>query len=489
MKKVILILIDSLMPDILEGAVFSRKTPALEFLMQNGMYNNKCVTAFPTMTANIDATLLTGVYPEKHKIPGLIWYDSKEKRLIDYINGPKTVFKLGINNTLKDALVNMNEKHLNKGINTIYEDLNKCNQTAASINFIVHRGKSTHKLKPSVLLNMVTKYSLKNSKITGPELLYMGSMCKSNISGKKISWGINQTLFKRYGINDTFALEVAKKIIRSNRQPAFMAIYLPEFDHYLHKNIDKPYKKLISVDQKLAKLLDAFGSWEEAVSMNTFIILGDHGQTKVGIENSHEIDLDLLLNDYKILKIGNKTNEYDEVVLANNERMTYIYPLKKEIFKSIKKELLSDERIDFISSKEEEKVIVENHLGKKIVFKKNGNYIDPHGIKWNIYGDLNLLDIKIDVNNRIKYNLYPDALARLYGAMFSHDDSFYIVTAKPSYEFKSKTFPLHLGGGSHGSLHRVDSIVPLLVVGETNKPVSNIRIVDLKDYILKILKE
>jgi hypothetical protein len=40
-----------------------------------------------------------------------------------------------------------------------------------------------------------------------------------------------------------------------------------------------------------------------------------------------------------------------------------------------------------------------------------------------------------------------------------------MVTALPGYEFKLPRTSVHGGGGSHGSLHAQDSVVPLLMAG------------------------
>jgi hypothetical protein len=87
--------------------------------------------------------------------------------------------------------------------------------------------------------------------------------------------------------------------------------------------------------------------------------------------------------------------------------------------------------------------------------------------------------------NEIQYGDYPDALARLHGALHSHEGRFIIVDAKPGYEFIAKHSPTHLGGGGHGSLHKDDSLKPLLIVGTDNKPQYN-RLVDFKNWILNL---
>ena len=70
--------------------------------------------------------------------------------------------------------------------------------------------------------------------------------------------------------------------------------------------------------------------------------------------------------------------------------------------------------------------------------------------------------------------------------MPSQEGRFIIVDAKPSYEFIEKHSHNHAGGGAHGSLHKVDSVVPIIVTGASELPASD-RLVDLKRWILQLL--
>ncbi|MEV2757577.1 alkaline phosphatase family protein [Paenibacillus larvae] len=58
LKKVIVLLVDSLMPDTLEACIRHKTVPALQFLMDRGRYWPNCVTVFPTMTASVDSSLV-----------------------------------------------------------------------------------------------------------------------------------------------------------------------------------------------------------------------------------------------------------------------------------------------------------------------------------------------------------------------------------------------------------------------------------------------
>lgn len=147
MKKIILLLIDSLMPTILDDCIRHRTVPGLKFLMDRGKYWPNCVTVFPTMTASVDCSLLTGTYPDQHRIPGLIWYDPENEEIINYVNGWNCIRKLGLSNCAQHVLFNLNEKHLSTRVSTIFEELNQRGKTSASINAIVHRSVTRHAVR------------------------------------------------------------------------------------------------------------------------------------------------------------------------------------------------------------------------------------------------------------------------------------------------------------------------------------------------------
>lgn len=99
-----------------------------------------------------------------------------------------------------------------------------------------------------------------------------------------------------------------------------------------------------------------------------------------------------------------------------------------------------------------------------------------------------VIDLSVNERNEVHYGDYPDALTRLHGAPHSHENRFVVIDAKPGYESIGKYSPTHVGGGGHGSLHKDDSLTPLIIVGTNSKPLHN-RLVDFKDWILKIIRK
>jgi hypothetical protein len=81
-----------------------------------------------------------------------------------------------------------------------------------------------------------------------------------------------------------------------------------------------------------------------------------------------------------------------------------------------------------------------------------------------VEGDLAVLRAEIQ-DGRILSTEYPDALGRVWSALHCPNAGEILLSAAPGYEFVDWGGSDHVGGGSHGSLHRSDSLGALLWSG------------------------
>ena len=87
----------------------------------------------------------------------------------------------------------------------------------------------------------------------------------------------------------------------------------------------------------------------------------------------------------------------------------------------------------------------------------------PDDGSWHTSGDEGLLG-------------YPDGFARAWSALNNPNAGDLIVSAVPGFEFADLAGRHHAGGGSHGSLRRGDSEVPMLTIGVDSQPQSIVEI-------------
>jgi hypothetical protein len=481
-KPVIMLVIDTLMDPPLKEAIKNNRAPAFKFFMEKGMYFPDVVSPFPTMSVNVDTTILTGTYCNEHHLPGLVWFNKEENRLINYGSHIRELWKLGLSRSLEDILFHMNGQHISSKVKTIHEELEDKGKESASINALVYRGNTSHIYKLPKLLKWFTSIQTDRSTL-GAKLFTYGSIKKISPSKRY------QRLWQKFGFNNSFSVEELTYLIHKDQLPPFTIVYFPELDQSVHKHGRMDVKGIEKVDQHLQDILNVYDSWEDALQYNVWLVVGDNGQAWIDSNRQVAlIDLRKILGSYRIMKLRRGVQPKDQIVLAVNERMSYIYTLDTDalpIHKLIHA-LENDKRIDVIAWQEGSFIKVKSGEEKgELHFRDGGELYDKYNQTWFMEGNYRLLDITVD-GNQIHYGDYPDALSRISSSLKSHDGNFIIVSAKPGYEFIGEGSPTHVGGASHGGLHRQDSLVPLIVTGTDSKP-AHLRMIDLKEWILSLI--
>ncbi|WP_284641121.1 alkaline phosphatase family protein [Paenibacillus silviterrae] len=486
-RKVILIVVDSLLTSALEEGLKQGILPTFAYLKKQGRYHDNLVSSFPTMSVAIDSTLLTGAYPDQHRVPGLVWYSADRRSMINYGTGPMEIVKAGLSPVLYNSFIHLNGQHLNPSLPTIYEELAQKGFTSGSINGFVYRGAKEHTLHIPPWLSRFTLLP-REIRVKGPDFLSFG------IFSNPLEGRIDMTddPFHRVGLNNYFSLETASYLVQHDLLPDFLYVYLPDLDKQLHKKGPSDLRFVQKTDKQLNDFLQQFGSLEKAQEKAVFILIGDSGVTQIDDRKEEAIvPLHELLQQYVLLKPGELPEAHTEMVLAVNETMAYVYKLKESLsYRDIAKAVTADDRIDFIAWKEHDWIhAASSRMADELRYKQGGPYKDPYGQTWTIEGDTKVLDVKLDEQGRsVVYDAYPDGLRRLHAALHSHEGEFLIVTAKPGFELADRSSPHHTGGGAHGALNKTESLIPLFIYGTEEQP-KHLRLVDLKEFLLKLTEQ
>lgn len=476
-KPVIMMNVDSLMSGPLMDVVNAGEAPAIKFLMDKGYFIPDMISSYPTMSMTIDSTILTGTYANQHHVPGLIWFNEGSNEIVSYGSGLHEIWDNGVKEVVQNGILHLNGEHLSRNVSTIHEELENLGLQTASINGLLYRGPKTHQLHVPKMI-AASKLLPKDLKVDGPTYLSLGAL--SHYSPRNFS---ERAVWNRMGMNNTFTVNEIRHLIRNKRLPSFTLAYFPDLDKELHKEGPEVTKGITKLDRQLQDLLNEYPSWEEAIEQAVWIVHGDSAQSKVFEDKEKAlIDLNKLLKGYHF---WSEDTDAAEIAIGINERMAYVYLNDDNIqLVDVIKKLSHDDRIAWIAYKELEQNIAQTVSGERITFSPKGPYTDAYDQSWNVSGDYTIMDININ-NQQISYGDYPDPLARLHGALHSHDGRFLIVEAKPGFEIIESHSYDHSGGGAHGSLHKVDSLVPLIVTGTEERPVHP-RLVDLKEWIMKL---
>ncbi|MEA2484548.1 MAG: hypothetical protein QOC55_2495, partial [Thermoleophilaceae bacterium] len=115
------------------------------------------------------------------------------------------------------------------------------------------------------------------------------------------------------------------------------------------------------------------------------------------------------------------------------------------------------------SSSSSPEAVVRSARGE-LRFSPGGELVDRRGGSWSVEGDLATLRAEVQ-DGRFLCTEYPDALARIWSSLNCPTAGDVLLSAAPGYEFVDWGGQDHVGGGSHGSMHAVDSLGALLWCG------------------------
>jgi predicted AlkP superfamily pyrophosphatase or phosphodiesterase len=259
-KPVVLVIVDGLTPSAFEAA----DTPALRFLAEHGEYR-RAVSTFPSLTPVCLSSIATGSHPDRHHIPHLVWWHRGEHRLVEYGSSFAAIRAAGFTRSLRDTIVDLNAKHLSRGVQTIYETLEEAGLTTAAINITCYRGRTRH--LPTIPGAPA---------VYGPKRFFWYSLYESDRTGAPIAVR-NRAL----GSIDAYAAWVGRWLVTRDGFD-LLVYYLPDYDYASHAaGPDSAHEALARSDAAIGALIDAAGGREAFLDRYAVMVCSDHGQSRV----------------------------------------------------------------------------------------------------------------------------------------------------------------------------------------------------------------
>jgi len=259
-RAAILILIDGLTPSMLEAT----DAPTLRFLLDHGTYR-RATSTFPSLTPVCLASVATGGHPDVHGIPHLVWWNRGEQRLVEYGSSFGALVAAGLARGIRDTIVNLNERHLLRSAETVYEALEDAGLTTAAINITTYRGRNVH---------VSTVPGL--PPVHGPKRFFFYSVYESDRTGAAVAWRN-----RAGGSIDAYAGQVGRWLVTRD---AFdlLVFYLPDYDYASHAlGPDAAHDALKRADASIASLVEAAGGRDEFLERYAIVLCSDHGQSRI----------------------------------------------------------------------------------------------------------------------------------------------------------------------------------------------------------------
>jgi hypothetical protein len=204
--------------------------------------------------------------------------------------------------------------------------------------------------------------------------------------------------------------------------------------------------------------------------------MSDHSQTTV----EAPISLADAFADARVLAPADPAPTEAELAVSPAARSAMVYALdarrRDELVAAAVATLRGTEGVDLVATRENGEAVVLCDRGE-LRFRPGDDHTDRRGRSWRLSGERAVLDLDGET--------YPDALNRLWSALECPHSGDVLASAELGYEFVDWGGADHVGGGSHGSLHRDDSEGVLLICGVETPALEEWSITDATGLVLQ----
>jgi len=475
MKKVLYIIIDALATRVVEPALEEGRLPNFKKIIHAGQMQSDSIAIFPSITPAATCTLATGHYPFEHGISGAYWYNQETDDVAYFGDDIWAILNEGVDSYLLDFQRDLNEKRLQ--VPTIFELIEPHGHLRdAVINLFWFHGTVEHEVSLPLVFNLLPAEPAQ--KIRGPHLMFMGDFVNTPLMrGQELN--ARGGMLRRYGFHDDTTADYLLQLAEAEGLPDFTLAYFPNNDFDSHtEGPQEAVHDLESIDEHLGRLFEIYGGIEKLLDEVAVVITGDHSQSDNDSAQEAAVYLDEVLAEHQVVKVGSSWQSGDDVMVCPNMRAAQIY-LRADSWENrqqVIESLLASDGVDQViwcavdnglNETEHAQFNVATAERGRLSFALAGESepmgVDDYGAGWRWHGDLATVDATLDSDGRLQFGDYPNAFERIATAFFQQSGNIW-VTARLGREFCLPETTCH-DGGSHGSLHALDSTSPLITAG------------------------
>jgi len=455
-----------------------------------------CASIFPSITPAATTSIVTGAYPAEHGIAGASWFDEQRQEVAYYGDDFWIIAREGFGRFINDFLLRLNGDRLKSP--TLFEMVERSGRTAACLNYLVYRGNYPHRVHMPGLIATLPGVPLAET-IEGPSTLCLGDFVGAPTPhGHKLHE--KSGLLHRFGMDDASTGSLLRALFAAGL-PDFTVAYFADNDFRSHEV--GPHAALDAVEQvdrMLGEAFEAAGGIDRALQDLTVVVTSDHGHCDIRSDpNSGAIHLDRLLGNFRQAKPTGPWRGKDEIMICPNMRAAQIYVRHRgaATIESIARDVLADARVDQViwrtrhTNAATDGYTVVTARGRLVFSRDRDGRVeatDAFGGGWTWEGDTETVDLQTD-GELLEFGQYPNAFERIAGALDLDQSGEVWITARPGCEFEVPGGKAHLGGGSHGALHALDTLSPVIMAGGPIRPrlPRHLRCVDIAPLCMQAL--
>lgn len=427
-------------------------------------------TMFPSITPAATSTIITGAYPAEHGIAGAAWFDTARQEVAYYGDDFWVILREGFGHFINDFLLRLNGDRMRAP--TLFEMVERAGRPAACLNYLVFKGSVPHKVNIPGVMAALPGVPFTET-VEGPSML-----CLGDFVGTRTPHGHKPDekggLLHRFGMDDASTGAMLADLAGRQALPDFTVAYFADNDYVSHEVGPVAALSVVErVDRMLGEAFEAAGGMDRFLDDTAVILTSDHGHCDILNDPSVVIRLDALLADFRQAALGRAWEPRDEIMICPNMRAAQIYVKepRAEVIERIAEAVLRDANVDQVIWRSRltgggSGYTVRSHRGRLEFAREasSDNAVDDFGGLWHWSGDGGVLDVRQEGRSLV-FGDYPNAFERLAGVLDLDQSGEIWTTAKPGREFEVPGGKAHVGGASHGALHALDSLSPVIMAG------------------------
>jgi hypothetical protein len=494
--KVLLVVIDAATPRVVCPAIQTGHLATMQRLVAAGALHQSSISIFPSITPAATAAIIVGAYPAVTGIVGASWYDEAENHIAYYGDDFWVVAREGFSAFLRDFLVRLNGDRLIAP--TLFERVENAGLRAASINYLVFKGCVEHKVHTPLLLKLLPGVPMADV-VKGPSIFCLGDFASTRTARGKSLHSRKGGALHRFGMDDAATGELLVELM-ADGLPDFTVAYFADNDYRSHEV--GPYHALPTVehvDRLLGAAFDAAGGLDRVLQDTYVVITSDHGHCEVLADPDRgAIRLHEILSDFTQAPLGKPWDDGHQIMICPNMRAAQIYlrEVCQTLIEHVVSSVVGAPGVDHAMWRTSDlrtsgRGYTIRSAGGALEFWKgtdgSDRARDAFGTTWSWRGELTVVDAVIE-NGHLEWGDYPNAFDRIAGVLEHPHSGTIWVTAKPGREFEVPGGKAHLGGASHGGLHALESLSPVIVAGPARVGLPrHLRSIDLAPLCLSLL--